>query len=340
MTIRRCAMLTLQSGAGKDGGEAHERGGDWSLCRNAHEDLCQTRGSLSTPAKPRHVVPPAFQAGVNSVRVRGNGSLEETRMRQISGRAIGGWRVTVLAVLAMMLAVTGGIGNIRAQSGSSAAASSPDADLITQFRRVEVASVSDAIEQILGKRMYMSHRMQPIFTTKFAGFARTVQLKKDEGNQDPNALSGMLEAIDQGSADSVYVMAVEDGDDIAGMGGLMGTAMASRGYAGAVIDGGVRDVAYLRKIGFPVYATGIVPSTSVHHYRFSGSQIPIVCNGVTVHPGDIVVADSDGVAVVPRADAQKVLTLAQQMDFKEHSMYPVIEQMKSIVEAVKKFGRL
>ena len=61
----------------------------------------------------------------------------------------------------------------------------------------------------------------------------------------------MLEAIDQGSADSVYVMVVEDGEDIAGMGGLMGTAMAARGYSGAVIDGGVRDVAYLRNSGFP-----------------------------------------------------------------------------------------
>lgn len=260
-------------------------------------------------------------------------------MRQIGGRVIVRRTVIGVAALATVAAMTG-MGRIRAPSGSSAAGSPPDADLITQFRLVEVASVSDAIEQILGKKMYMSHRMQPIFTARFAGFARTVQLKKDEGNKDPTALSGMLEAIDQGSTDSVYVMAVEDGDDIAGMGGLMGTAMASRGYVGAVIDGGVRDVAYLRKIGFPVYATGIVPSTSVHHYRFAGGQIPIVCNGVAVSPGDIVVADSDGVAVVPRADAQKVLALAQQMDFKEHSMYPVIEQMKSIVEAVKKFGRL
>jgi regulator of RNase E activity RraA len=215
-----------------------------------------------------------------------------------------------------------------------------DHELIAEFRRVEVASVSDAMEQLLGKRMYMSHHMQPIFTTKFAGFARTVQLKKDEGNNDPTALSGMLAAIDQGSPDSVYVMSLEDGADIAGMGGLMGTAMAARGYSGAVIDGGVRDVAYLRKIGFPVFATGVVPSTSVHHYRFAGSQIPLVCDGVPVSAGDVVVADSDGVAVVPRAKAQEVLTLAQQMDFKEHSMYPVIEKLKSIVEAVKQFGRL
>ncbi|PYX46222.1 MAG: dimethylmenaquinone methyltransferase [Acidobacteria bacterium] len=246
----------------------------------------------------------------------------------------------VFAALALVLTLVSGARVVRAQSGSEAKAPSNDRDLIAEFRRVEVASVSDALEQISGKRMYMSHHMQPIFTAKFAGFARTVQLKKDEGNKDPEALTGMLEAIDQGSTDSVYVMVVEDGADIAGMGGLMGTAMAARGYSGAVIDGGVRDVAYLRKIGFPVYATGIVPSTSVHHYRFAGAQIPVVCNGVPVNAGDIVVADSDGVVVVPRADAQPVLTLAQQMDFKEHSMYAVIEQLKSIVAAVKKFGRL
>jgi len=213
------------------------------------------------------------------------------------------------------------------------------AGLLEGFRHVEVASVSDALEQLTGRKMYMSHRMRPIFSTKFAGFATTVLLKK-EANEDPDALTGMLAAIDQGTKDSVYVMAVEDGIDIAGMGGLMGTAMYSREYAGAVIDGGVRDVAYLKKIGFPVYALGIVPSTSIHHYRFAGSNIPVVCDGVEVKAADIVVADQDGVVVVPRADAQKVLALAQEMDFKEHSMYATIEKLKSIQEAVKKFGRL
>jgi regulator of RNase E activity RraA len=150
----------------------------------------------------------------------------------------------------------------------------------------------------------------------------------------------MLAAIDQGNADSVWVMVVEDGADIAGMGGLMGTAMAARNYSGAVIDGGVRDVAYLRKIGFPVFATGIVPSTSVNHYRFAGANIPVVCDGVPVNAGDIIVADSDGVVVVPKEKAKEVLALAQQMDFKEHSMYATIEKYKSIVEAVKQFGRL
>ena len=249
-------------------------------------------------------------------------------------------RVFVMMAALVLIATTVQVRFARGQANSANTTASSDTDLISQFRHVEVASVSDAIEQITGKRMYMSHRMQPIFSAKFAGYARTVELKKDEGNKDPEALTGMLQAIDEGSTDAVYVMVVEDGEDIAGMGGLMGTAMAARGYAGAVIDGGVRDVAYLRKIGFPVFATGIVPSTSVHHYRFGGAQIPVVCNGVPVNPGDIVVADSDGVAVVPKMQAPAVLALAQQMDYKEHSMYAVIEQVKSIVQAVKKFGRI
>ena len=212
--------------------------------------------------------------------------------------------------------------------------------LLESYRQVEVASVSDALEQLTGRKMYLSHKMQPIFPAKFAGFALTVKLSKDEGNKDPGALSGMLAALDQGARNSVWVMTVEDGADIAGMGGLMGTTMSARGYAGAVIDGGVRDVGQLRKIGFPVYATGIVPSTSVGHYHFAGANVPLLCDGVEVQPGDIVAADADGVVIVPRAKAEAVLALAREMDFKEHSMYSIIEKYKSIQEAVKRFGRL
>ncbi len=227
----------------------------------------------------------------------------------------------------------------RPRTRQDSAAATDAATLLEGFRHVEVASVSDALEQITGRKMYISHRIRPIFPSKFAGFALTVLLKK-EPNHDPDALNGMLAAIDHGTPNSVYVMVVEDGADIAGMGGLMGTAMAARNFSGAVIDGGVRDVAYLQKIGFPVFAQGIVPSTSVGHYRFAGSNIPVVCDGVSVNPADIVVADADGVAVIPRSSATQVLAMAQDMDFKEHSMYATIEKFKSIEEAVKKFGRL
>lgn len=225
-----------------------------------------------------------------------------------------------------------------AQDAPSAYERDPSA-LIAAYKHVEVASVSDAIEQIMHQKTYLSHRMQPLFSARFAGYALTVRLKKEENN-DPQALDGMLTAIDQGNKDSVYVMSIEDGADIAGMGGLMGTAMEAREFSGAVIDGSVRDTAYLRKIGFPVFARGFTPATAVGHYRFAGSQVPIVCDGVAVHPGDIVTTDSDGVVIVPREKAVQVLLLAQQLDFKEHSMYPLIEKMKSIEAAVKQFGRL
>jgi regulator of RNase E activity RraA len=247
--------------------------------------------------------------------------------------------MAILAVAIVAISVRSA-GPLRAAQAGTPALSADDAALLDGYRHVEVASVSDALEQLFGQRGYMSHRMRPVFTSRFAGFAVTVRLKKDEGTTDPDALAGMLAAIDSGGPNSVYVMTLEQGADIAGMGGLMATAMAARNYSGAVIDGGVRDTAYLQKIGFPVFATGIVPSTSVHHYRFAGANVPVACDGVTVSAEDIVVADSDGVVAVPRAHAKEVLALAQEMDFKEHSMYAYIEKLKSIEEAVKKFGRL
>ncbi len=251
-----------------------------------------------------------------------------------------------LAVIATFAVGLTGVGAVCMQTGVFAqtpkTAADYDSDLpgmLEAYRHVEAASVSDAIEQTLHEKSYMSHKMQAIFPTKFVGAALTVQLNKDE-NKDLDALSGMLKAIDSGGPGSVYVMQVQDGADIAGMGGLMGTAMWSRGFTGAVVDGGVRDLPQLKRIGFPVYATGPVPSTSVGHYRFGGMNIPVKCDGVVVNAGDIISADQDGVVVIPRAHAAEVLIAAQKLDETEHAMYPYIERLHSIVAAVKQFGRI
>jgi regulator of RNase E activity RraA len=338
-------------------------------CGSCHAAACvKLRGSRNipdggTPQAAKSGIPYRF-AGVNPFlffeyrfrrllnRFKSVSAGEATGGKVLKRRASGGFMTTFRNVgrghpvrkILILLAVAGAVAAAFAWAPMAKTPQQPggatdSAALLEGYRHVEVASVSDAIEQLSGRKMYMSHRMRPIFNTRFAGFALTVLLKK-EANEDPNALNGMLAAIDQGTKDSVYVMVVEDGNDIAGMGGLMGTAMSAREFSGAVVDGGVRDVAYLQKIAFPVYALGIVPSTSIRHYRFAGSNIAVVCDGVEVKPADIVVADTDGVVVVPRADAAKVLALAQEMDFKEHSMYAYIEKLKSIQEAVKKFGRL
>jgi regulator of RNase E activity RraA len=212
--------------------------------------------------------------------------------------------------------------------------------VVEGLRLVEVASVADAMEQLYGQKMYMSHDMRPLFPAKFAGPAVTVMLKKEEHKEGSSASSGMLDAIDSASPGSVYVMVVEEGLDIAGMGALMGTAMKFRGMAGAVIDGGLRDTPQMRRIQFPVYSRSIVPSTSINHYRFAGVNVPVKCAGVTVRANDIIVADEDGVAVVPREKAAEVLKRAQELDDTEHRMLPFIEKFRSIKEAVAKFGRI
>jgi len=221
-----------------------------------------------------------------------------------------------------------------------AMAQTPGDPLIEGLRNVEVASVADAMEQLYGQKAYMSHDMRPISKTKFAGPAYTVLLKKEEHKEGSKASQGMLDAIDAAPPGSVYVMVLENGLDYAGIGALMSTAMKVRGLTGAVVDGSVRDTPQLARIQFPVFSRGVAPSTTINHFRFAGANIPVTCAGARVNPGDIIVADEDGVAVVPRAHAAEVLKKAEELDNTEHTMLPFIEKFKSIKEAVAKFGRI
>ena len=219
-------------------------------------------------------------------------------------------------------------------------AQTPGDPLIEGFRNVEAASVADAMEQLYGTKAYMSHDMRPVAKTKFAGPAVTVLLKKEEHKEGSKASQGMLDAIDAAPPGSVYVMVLEDGLDYAGMGALMSTAMKARGLTAAVVDGSVRDTPQLARLQFPVFSRGTVPSTTINHYRFAGGNIPVKCAGVMVSPGDIIVADEDGVVVVPKAKAAEVLKKSEELDNTEHTMLPFIEKFKSIKEAVAKFGRI
>ncbi len=212
--------------------------------------------------------------------------------------------------------------------------------VIEGFRLAEVASVADAIEQLYGTRNYMHHDMRALFKTKFAGPAVTVLMKKEEHKEGGAATQGMIDAIDNAPAGSVYVMVLEDGLDFGAVGGLMATTMKVRGLAGAVVDGSIRDLPQLQRIQFPIYGRGVSPGTTIGHYRCVGVNVPVTCAGVKVNPNDIIAADEDGVVVVPHEKAAETLKKAQDLDFAEHSTYPFIERYKSLKEAVAKFGRL
>ncbi len=212
--------------------------------------------------------------------------------------------------------------------------------LLEGFRQTEVSSVADAIEQLYGSQNYMPHDMRALFKTKFAGPAVTVMMKKEEHKEGSAATQKMIEAIDTAPAGSVYVMALEEGLDYGAIGGLMVTTMKVRGLSGAIVDGSIRDLPQIQRLQFPVYSRGVSPGTTIGHYRCVGINVPVTCAGVKVNPNDIITADEDGVVVVPRDKAEEVLKKAQELDFKEHSTYPFIEQFKSLKEAVAKFGRL
>jgi regulator of RNase E activity RraA len=146
--------------------------------------------------------------------------------------------------------------------------------------------------------------------------------------------------IDNAKGGEVGVIVMEGTLDVAAIGGLMGTAAKSRGMAGMVLDGAVRDVGELRALGLPVYARAIVPSTAVGRYASVANQVPVQCAGVTIKPGDIIVAGEDGVVRVPQEKAAEVLKRAQEIDERETKMVPFIKQLKSLQKAIEKFNRI
>lgn len=146
--------------------------------------------------------------------------------------------------------------------------------------------------------------------------------------------------IDNAQTGDIGVIVVEGELNMTGLGGLMATAAKSRQMAGMVIDGGVRDLAEIRSLGLPVYARSVVPSTVVGRYASVAKQIPVECAGVTVKPGDIIVAGEDGVVRVPQESASAILQRAQEIDQRETKMVPYIQRFKSLQKAIEAFNRI
>ena len=200
-------------------------------------------------------------------------------------------------------------------------------------------NIADAIEEATGARGWMSADMKPIFDSRVVGRAATVVLRpvlKNDARKYPNLA---LELLDQAPAGSVLVFVMQDGIDIAAMGNLMGTTAKVRKLAGAVIDGAVRDVAELKRMGFPVWSRRITPATSVGRMVGAEKQVPVKCGDVMVNPGDYIVGDTDGVVVVPASHAEKIIALLKQYDDKESKMIPIIEKEKSMLKALEIYNR-
>ena len=212
-------------------------------------------------------------------------------------------------------------------------------ELIAGFRGVATASVADAVDKITGRRGFMDECIKPrINDHKIVGPAVTVLEGPSEEVLPPQHA---LDAIDESPAGSVICISVGAEPDVAVWGGLMTAGAVARKHEGAILDGGVRDIAEIRRdYDFPVFSRSVSPGTTLGRFQTLAANQPVRIGGVIVRPGDIVIGDIDGVVVVPRAHAEEVLELARQIDERELEQAKLIMQVGSLREGLAKYGRI
>lgn len=184
-----------------------------------------------------------------------------------------------------------------------------DDDLLARYRTLPAANVGDAMER-LGA---MDSALRPMYVgARITAPAYTILTRAG----DNQAIHDALAVAPRG-----HVLVVNGFGDTSRA--LIGELLAGRakaaGLAGFVIDGAVRDVAELEAIGMATFARAATPAGP---YKFGPArhQVPIACGGVCVLPGDLIVADADGVVVVPRAEARDVLVAAEAIFAREAEM--------------------
>src|SRR6202046_299836 len=182
----------------------------------------------------------------------------------------------------------------------------PDAQAVKVLGELGVATIHEAQGRTGAMRPYM----RPIYlTAKVSGAAVTVSCQPG----DNLMVHASIEVCKPG--DVLVVVTTSESTD--GMfGDLLGTSCQAHGVAGLIIDAGVRDTSELSEMKFPVWAKAISPQGTVK--ASPGSvNVPVVCAGMIVNPGDVIVGDADGIVVVPRAAAASVAKAGQQRIAKE-----------------------
>jgi 4-hydroxy-4-methyl-2-oxoglutarate aldolase len=184
--------------------------------------------------------------------------------------------------------------------------SRPDPQLIEDYKELDVSTIYEA----QGKQGLMNQDLKPILNnTRIVG--PTVTAVCYAG--DNLMIHAAIEVCKPG--DILVITTI--GENIAGMiGELIVTALIKRGVKGVIIDSGIRDVARIRELGFPVW-TKAIHSAGTGKQRGGWVNAPTVCAGAIVNPGDLIMADDDGVVVVKKEDVEHTLYSSNQRLKKE-----------------------
>ena len=210
-----------------------------------------------------------------------------------------------------------------------------------RFAAIYTAALAD----ILDTRGHHDQTLPPTIRplergTRLAGPAYTVKggpaTSLDSTSYD-TAIRKVLAMLGDVPAGSVAVYAC-DHDVSAHLGELSVTSLKARGVAGCVLDGGCRDVAFVRDEGFPVFTRFVTPEDSTWRWELESTQVPVTIGHVTIEPDDWIVGDDDGVVVVPHAIAEEVLIEAEQKAATESAIRFAVREGMPPLEAYERFG--
>ena len=208
--------------------------------------------------------------------------------------------------------------------------------------RAELGSavISDSLDARGLRHQCLAAGLAPLQNdTVLAGFAFPVTLRRVYDVPDA-PFSGLVSALDAIGRDEIFVTPTQRATDIAVWGELLSTACIARGAAGAITDGLVRDTRQIRGLGFPVFSAGTIPYDSMGRHEIDRHGVPCVIDGVRIEPGDLMVADADGIVVVPAAIAAEVVDAARAKRSSEIEFRQAVADGMGATEAFRAFGVL